>query len=364
MAACGLPLLDNQAFASLTMRRFAAVQTVLVTIALMAVTSRPAGGYESCNGVITIFLIADDLITAGMRQQLAITLHNVEAYFDEVSYGRAKLQFAPAHSCSIALPSKELHNPACPAEHRRRYVDENLPTGAVSADAAYVLIAVRTPLWPFTVPWSTQNSAVRSVAVVSTATDPGTIAHEVAHLLGLPDLFDQRLASRGREAARAFGPWCLMSRVARRPGLSAWARMQLGWISAKDAPVVHRGERRVLTLEPLTARQSGPVVVIVRVASQRYYLIEVRVRRGVDATLPAEGVIVTSVDWFADDVAKRIRIIDAKPRTATLDDAAFNVGMVCRDALNGVLVHVLARTATGFIVAIDNGVTATVGEQS
>jgi immune inhibitor A len=58
--------------------------------------------------------------------------------------------------------------------------------------------------------------------------DPGTMAHEIAHTLGLPDVY-------ARQTQNGTGPWDLMADAAAPDpqNLSAWSRLMLGWLRPK-----------------------------------------------------------------------------------------------------------------------------------
>jgi M6 family metalloprotease-like protein len=140
---------------------------------------------------------------------------------------------------------------------------------------------------------------VDGVAVRAYATEPedgkvGTFAHEMGHLLGLPDLYDVTLSSFG------LGAWSLMSygswggNGARPVGLDAWSKIQLGFIDPVEI------EANVEALE-LPCIEDGPHAL--RLWSQgeggpQYFVLENRRAKSWDAALDhyGEGLLLYHVD--------------------------------------------------------------------
>jgi immune inhibitor A len=136
-----------------------------------------------------------------------------------------------------------------------------------------------------------------------------TIAHEMGHVLGLPDLYDRSLGRLPEQRRWVVGCWSLMAagawgcgtddRVAwlRPTQLGAWEKEQLGWLAQVEevsgvldreytlAPVL--GSERVLKI-PLERGEMAD--------TNEYLLVEYRTREGFDLDLPASGVLVTHID--------------------------------------------------------------------
>jgi hypothetical protein len=276
----------------------------------------------------------------GLRNKLRV----VERYFAAASYGRAKVELHLATRSGPVRIAPELAQPDAPLAVRRRELLRLLAERQGLDGVARALVVTHTRIWPFVLPHPiTELPQLESVGWVGLDTDWGTLAHEVGHLLGLPDLHDQRLADRGLQSASAFGPWCLMSRSKRRPDLCAWSKLQLGWILPAEVAVVRRGEERTVLLDALSAPRGHCLVVKAVVAENRYYLVENRQLDALDRRLPAAGVLITRVDFFAAEPADRIRVVDAGPRTGSLDDAVFTATPgrdAFRDEINGIEIRV------------------------
>lgn len=122
-------------------------------------------------------------------------------------------------------------------------------------------------------------------------TDISVFCHEFGHMLGLPDLY----AKPEVPGMEGVGPWCAMSQQnggGRPQHYSAWSKAQLGWI---DPVTVDPRVKQKVVLNPVTAGPTEFVKVPVRADGSEYLLLENRVRRGWDADLPGEGLLVWRV---------------------------------------------------------------------
>ena len=123
----------------------------------------------------------------------------------------------------------------------------------------------------------------------------GVFAHEYAHDLGLPDLYD----TSGGENGTGF--WTLMSSgswmghgegdIGTTPDhMGAWEKLQLGWL---DYEMAETGKRSTHLLGPSYHATKQPQAVVVELpadadGNHRYYIAENRQYMGYDTTL-AEG---------------------------------------------------------------------------
>lgn len=132
-----------------------------------------------------------------------------------------------------------------------------------------------------------------------------TIAHELGHLLGLPDLYhpvdgllpEQRRWVEGCWSLMAAGSWGCgrldqPGPAWRRPThLGAWEKKRLGWLDRIDE--VGTTE---LTEYTLPAVQASGRILEVPLGDAERLLIEYRDRLGFDANLPAAGVLIHRVN--------------------------------------------------------------------
>lgn len=136
-----------------------------------------------------------------------------------------------------------------------------------------------------------------------------TIAHELGHVLGLPDLYDRSQGLLPEERRWVVGCWDLMAAGAwgcgtmnregwvRPTHFGAWEKDRLGWLGGLE--VVGEVLDEEFVLEPV---QAGEQVLKVYLesgfpsSSTEYLLIEYRTKEGFDLDLPASGVLVYHVD--------------------------------------------------------------------
>ncbi len=130
-----------------------------------------------------------------------------------------------------------------------------------------------------------------------------TVAHELGHNLGLPDLYhpvdgilpEQRRWVVGCWSLMAAGSWgCgTMNRIAwRRPThVGAWEKKRLGWLDAIE--VVPEAE--LLEVRLPAVQSSGEILEIPLGVDERL-LIEYRERTGFDLDLPASGVLIYRIN--------------------------------------------------------------------
>jgi len=155
----------------------------------------------------------------------------------------------------------------------------------------------------------------------------GVYAHELGHLLGLPDLYDR--------TNEKVGPWDLMARGAwlgNPPGtepaeLTAWSRLELNWLQPEYVCEVDSTANdqqmfdvRAIELNPIGGACSA---VQVWISPDEYYLVEARAQIGFDSHLPQEGVLITLVK---NDQLRSV--VDAHPDTGSLNDAAWQTGTI------------------------------------
>jgi M6 family metalloprotease-like protein len=145
-----------------------------------------------------------------------------------------------------------------------------------------------------------QSTVVCSGTRVQTA---AVIAHELGHVLGLPDLYDATGGILPSQRRWVIGCWGLMAAGAwgcGEPGPSddelmpthmiPWSKQRLGWISPRVAGSV-LGEEFVLR----PVQTSGDVLQI-PISHSAHLHVEYRPRQGFDRDLPASGIVIYHVD--------------------------------------------------------------------
>jgi M6 family metalloprotease-like protein len=125
----------------------------------------------------------------------------------------------------------------------------------------------------------------------STMTPVGGFAKIAALALGLPDL----AARTENVGSRGLGAWCALSNpiaTGRPQHLSAWAKEKIGWL--KPA-VIDPTVKQKLILAPIEDSPKECFKVLVRPNGSEYYLLENRRKKGFDAELPGEGLLIWRV---------------------------------------------------------------------
>jgi len=164
-----------------------------------------------------------------------------------------------------------------------------------------------------------EDACVIAEDEVPPLTSFGVLCHEFGHLLGLPELY-----APGDHPQEGVGVWDLMGQGTwlghgeHPPHLSAWSKLQLGWVEVETI------ERTTVGVT-LPAIETVPRVLRVPAVPghpEEYYLLENRERLGADASLPGEGLLVWHVDervtgfrTAETDVAhKRLHLVEADGR--------------------------------------------------
>lgn len=138
-----------------------------------------------------------------------------------------------------------------------------------------------------------------------------TIAHELGHVLGLPDLYDSSQGLLREERRWVVGCWSLMAAGSgwgcgrgeaagwiRPTHMSPWEKIRLGWLrSVRDVGGV-LGE--TFTFRPVQTSEEVLKIPLQRTGvhpdSAEYLLVEYRAKTGFDRDLPAEGVLIYHID--------------------------------------------------------------------
>lgn len=165
----------------------------------------------------------------------------------------------------------------------------------------------------------------------------GTIAHELGHVLGLPDLYDATDGIQPEQRRWVVGCWGLMAAGSwgcgqvdrslwQRPThMSPWSKDQLGWV---NETVVGEVRDQEFTLGPV---QTTGDILKIPLSPTEFLQVEYRPAMAFDVNLPASGVLVYHIDTAlprlpCDTCAKIYRV--------ALVEADANRGLV-RPALQG-----------------------------
>jgi M6 family metalloprotease-like protein len=126
------------------------------------------------------------------------------------------------------------------------------------------------------------------------STNMGNISvfcHEFGHMLGLPDLY----ARPERPGEEGVGVWCAMANQVgngRPQQFCAWSKEKLGWLKPT---VINPTVKQRLILAPVEDSPKECFKVLLRPDASEYLLLENRHKKGFDASLPADGLLIWRV---------------------------------------------------------------------
>lgn len=160
-----------------------------------------------------------------------------------------------------------------------------------------------------------------NVAMNISSASHTVLAHEVGHLMGLPDLYTYGGVKGPKNPT---GPWDIMSSAGQSTGFFGWHRHKLKWLDA-DRKVYLTKSKKSLELTPLSA-SSGVSMVVVPVDDpaqpSKVFVIEVAQPLQSKKVTKPEGVLVYSVDA---SLASGQNPVVVYPRL-NINEAAFHAG--------------------------------------
>ena len=198
-----------------------------------------------------------------------------------------------------------------------------------------------------------------AASIVGEFSPYGVWAHEFGHQTGhLPDMYDLKNA-----ALHYLGAWSLMDigaylgqPIGTEPGLlDAWSRTVLGWIT----PTVARdGDYTLIPAEtpPSGGAKACCYALQIQIDSSSYYLVELRLRQGIDSAQRTEGVVVYLFNSSASQ--GEIRVVDThlptSPARSDLSDAALSVGEAFSDVGRKIIISVTNASSSGYTVHVSS----------
>ncbi len=201
-----------------------------------------------------------------------------------------------------------------------------------------------------------------AASIVSEFSPYGVWAHEFGHQTGhLPDMYDLLDSS-----LHFMGTWSLMDIGAylgqptgNQPGLfDAWSRISLGWISPTLAT---NGDYNLIPAEtqPSSSDLTCCYALQVPIDSSSYFLVELRLREGIDAAQRSQGVLIYLYNSSARQGQQRVVDIHlaSEPARGDLSNAALSVGQSFSDPQHSILISVTSSSASGYTVHVSSKVT-------
>jgi M6 family metalloprotease-like protein len=188
------------------------------------------------------------------------------------------------------------------------------------------------------------------------ASPGGVYCLEFGHDLGLPDLYNTL------DGQSILQRWELMDKGAwngNPPGsspahMTAWGKIQLGYISGPKLATAKDGTTSTYTVDPTEIASNNIHAIKIPLSpSYKYYLVEVRAQIGFDTHLPASGVLITSVNDNLD--VGKVQVVDGHPSVSDLEDAVWTVGQTFTDSANSLAVTVTSKNGNSYQVTVNRG---------
>jgi hypothetical protein len=222
--------------------------------------------------------------------------------FHKQSYGKIKLKIHHVHDWRVMPRPKEENDPATTNGHRQMFVDIFGLYPEINFHDYDYLVAKLPGRGNFAfgerkdeaIPYR-DGFIFHAVNIASNSAE--VLAHEVAHCMGLPDLYTYGNKIKPKNPV---GAWDLMSSGSRACGFLGWHRHKLGWLDADRKTYLTEGSHQ-MDLTPLDA-ESGISMVVVPLDNPKQpsvvYVLEIGqppIPKDGEKAWPA-GVLVYRVD--------------------------------------------------------------------
>jgi len=344
-----------------------------------ALPLRPSGPIRA----VMLFVDFSDLhaseSTSALYNQL---VPRSRAWYNEVSYGRARLDVTPVNHwvrMPRSLGSYGLRDGISWPEHHDYLADAIGAADAGVDFSAYQVVYVVAPKGTL-VERSPAFQAYPGSGIQADGTEirygatffddtksdarygANVLIHETGHILGLPDLYDVPHPTYW-SLFRYAGGWDMMSWNDPGGHFLAWEKWKLGWLDASQLTCLTGPGELTTTITPIE-RAGGLKAIVVPTGLSSAYVMEARRRIGQDGWVCNSGVLIYSVDASVRTglgpvhvrAARRDGSGDALSRCGPLYNATFDSarGEVARftDDAAGLTVQVLSSNATGYRVHV------------
>ena len=221
--------------------------------------------------------------------------------FHEQSYGKMTFEIEHVHGWQRLSKSVKKYSSKTTDSHRELFVEIFGLFPKVDF-LAYDYIMVNMPRIGNTAFGERDEIAIPykgkkiNVALNISSGSPYVLAHETAHLMGLPDLYTYGGVEGPKNPT---GPWDIMSSAGRASGFLGWHRHKFGWLDANRKTYVVSGIHR-FELTPLNASSGVSMITIPvddPVKPSKVFVVEIsQPIRSKGKVQDSVGVLVYSVD--------------------------------------------------------------------
>jgi len=348
------------------------------------------------SGVIRVLVIAvafsDVNYTLSVAQLRKTWFVTVPAYYHEISYGKLMIQGdvygwyrLPYPESHYGRDCHDIDDSDCSgSNHSWQIADDAVSLAKKDVDFGnyeyFVFLHsgrgqetshMKDDVWSVTyvdgVSIRTNSKTLTRFNVVPELEEPPYVPNgdwvlEFAHNLGMPDLYN---STRGPDNARTIlGPWELMDKGSWNgdpPGslpahMTAWPKIQLGFISGSMLATVNPGVASTFTVDPSEIASSNVHAIKIPLTNapnpSQYYLVEVRTQTGFDSALPESGVLVTYVDETL--TVGTVRIVNGDPSVSDLENAVWHVSQTFTDSQHHLTVKVTGKIGNSYQVTVTN----------
>ena len=318
-------------------RKATIVLIVFLVLPLIPTLSFHASTYAQVPEVkylVVLFEFEDLNHTKSVEEMRSITIDQVQAYYDEVSYGKVRVigEFIPRWiKLPYAVKNLDLFRWSFSSEDMwkidskaRDLVDQLI--GGVEFSTRFIVYAGKV--------WGHARSGWK-MTFQSEFSGTSVYCHELGHVLGLPDLYSYTAAQEGKFAGANVGYWDLMA-YDQYQHFCSWTKLKLEWIERRQMIDVKDKFQGTFIIDAIENRTAKLLLVRVNLSQTQAYYVEVRARLGVDAKLDRRmrmGVLILFVNGVLDPKEGGVVVVDSHPNSyssntpwAELFDAPFSVG--------------------------------------
>ena len=345
------------------------------------------------SGVIRVLVIAvafsDVNYTLSIAQVRKDWFGTVPAYYHEISYGKLtiqgdvhgwyKLPYPEAH---YGRDCKGINDPDCSGVNQSWHIAEDaVPLAEKDVDFNnfdyFVFLhsgkgqetsQMKDDVWSVTylgASVKTNSTTLTKFNVVPELEDPPNVPNgvwcvEFAHNLGVPDLYNT--ANGPNNGKPILGTWELMDKGSWNgdpPGslpahMTAWPKIQLGFINGSMLATVNSGGTSTFTVDPTEIASSNVHAIKIPITSasnsSQYYLVEVRKQTGFDSALPAAGVLITYVNESAS--VGKVHVMNSDPGVADLEDAVWKAHQTFTDIKHNLTITITGKVANSYQITV------------